>query len=84
MAMPHCCYLAKGAKRPKHTINTISIFRTCATQIHFRSCATQIYSRTCAITVGKSPLVSTGGAPGTTNGNTEYDQKSPPPMISAV
>ena len=23
MAMPQCCYLAKGAKRPSHTTNTI-------------------------------------------------------------
>ena len=26
MAMPQCCYLAKGAKRPSHTTNMISIF----------------------------------------------------------
>ena len=25
MAMPQCCYLAKGAKRPSHTTNTIEI-----------------------------------------------------------
>ena len=24
MAMPQCCYLAKGAKRPSHTTNTIN------------------------------------------------------------
>ena len=24
MAMPHCCYLAKGAKRPSHTINMLT------------------------------------------------------------
>ena len=28
MAMPHCCYLAKGAKRPSHTTNTIKFDRT--------------------------------------------------------
>ena len=27
MAMPQCCYLAKGAKRPSHTINTIKFDR---------------------------------------------------------
>ena len=27
MAMPHCCYLAKGAKRPSHTTNTIKFDR---------------------------------------------------------
>ena len=27
MAMPQCCYLAKGAKRPSHTTNMLSIFR---------------------------------------------------------
>ena len=26
MAMPQCCYLAKGAMRPRHTTNMISIF----------------------------------------------------------
>ena len=24
MAMPHCCYLAKGAKRPSHTTNMLT------------------------------------------------------------
>ena len=27
MAMPQCCYLAKGAKRPSHTTNTIKFDR---------------------------------------------------------
>ena len=27
MAMPQCCYLAKGAKRPSHTANTIKFDR---------------------------------------------------------
>ena len=27
MAMPHCSYLAKGAKRPSHTTNTIKFDR---------------------------------------------------------
>ena len=27
MAMPQCCYLAKGAKRPSHTPNTIKFDR---------------------------------------------------------
>ena len=27
MAMPQCCYLAKGAKRPSHTTNTIKLDR---------------------------------------------------------
>ena len=27
MAMPPCCYLAKGAKRPSHTTNTIKVDR---------------------------------------------------------
>ena len=27
MTMPQCCYLAKGAKRPSHTTNTIKIDR---------------------------------------------------------
>ena len=27
MAMPQCCYLAKGAKRPSHTTNTINFYR---------------------------------------------------------
>ena len=27
MAMPQCCYLAKGAKRPSHTTNTIKKIR---------------------------------------------------------
>ena len=27
MAMPQCCYLAKGAKRPSHTTNTIKFYR---------------------------------------------------------
>ena len=27
MAMPQCCYLAKGAKRPSHTTNTIQFDR---------------------------------------------------------
>ena len=33
MAMPQCCYLAKGAKRPSHTTNTIKFDR-----IPFDSC----------------------------------------------
>ena len=33
MAMPQCCYLAKGAKRPRHTTNTIKFHR-----IPFDSC----------------------------------------------
>ena len=33
MAMPQCCYLAKGAKRPSHTTNTIKFDR-----IPFESC----------------------------------------------
>ena len=48
MAMPQCCYLAKGVKRPSHTKKYEAFFRTCATQIHFRTCGTQIYFRTCA------------------------------------
>ena len=28
MAMPRCCYLAKGAKRPSHTTNTIKFDRS--------------------------------------------------------
>ena len=27
IAMPQCCYLAKGAKRPSHTTNTIKFDR---------------------------------------------------------
>ena len=27
MAMPQCCYLAKGAKRPSHTTNTMKFDR---------------------------------------------------------
>ena len=42
MAMPQCCYLAKGAKRPSHTSNTIKFdripFDPCNSIIRFDLC----------------------------------------------
>ena len=37
MAMPQCCYLAKGAKRPSNTTNTIKFDRNTFDGIAFRS-----------------------------------------------
>ena len=50
MAMPQCCYLAKGAKRPSHTTNTIKFdripFDPCNSIKRFDLCLLDIFTAT--------------------------------------
>ena len=51
MAMPQCCYLAKGAKRPSHTTNTIKFdgipFDPCNSIKRFDLCPFDQKNSTC-------------------------------------
>ena len=69
MAMPQCCYLAKGAKRPSHTTNTIKFdripFDPCNSIKRFDLCPFDQKNSTCLqppspnyVTVCRRPSIS--------------------------